>query len=113
MTNVGFDVFLRDTLVPLCVGACACIPEHREVIVQGNKLIQWIHENEINFIHCVPSVFASFNIAALNEHFFKKLNIIFLAGEKVHAENLRNWFNIFKERTQLVNLYGPTGGNAC
>ncbi len=107
-TNVGFDVFLRDTLVPLCSGACLCIPEHTEAILDSNRLIQWIDENRINLIHCVPSIFALFNTHALNELFFSELKYIFLAGEKVRAANLRNWFNIFKDRIQLVNLYGPT-----
>lgn len=107
-TNVGFDVFLRDTLVPLCSGACVCIPEHREIILNGSKLIQWIDENRIDLIHCVPSVFALFNTDALNENFFKRLKYIFLAGEKVRPGSLHNWFSIFKDRIQLVNLYGPT-----
>ncbi len=108
LTNVGFDVFLRDTLVPLCSGACLCIPEQREVILKSNRLIQWIDEQRISLIHCVPSVFALFNSNVLNERFFKELKYILLAGEKVQAAGPQNWFSIFKDRIQLVNLYGPT-----
>lgn len=107
-TNVGFDVFLRDTLVALCSGAVLCIPEDSEIILNSKKLIEWIEDNQIQFIHCVPSVFDQFNSPNLEQTSFMELKYILLAGEKVRPDSLRNWYGRVGERVQLVNLYGPS-----
>jgi len=108
LTNVGFDVFLRDTLVALCAGGCLCIPERREIMLESNSLIEWIDTNKINLIHCVPSIFGLLNSNSANSAHFESLKYILLAGEKIRPDSLRNWFDTFGERVQLVNLYGPT-----
>lgn len=107
-TNVGFDVFLRDTLVALCSGAVLCVPEDSDIILNSSQLANWIEEKRINFIHCVPSVFYQLNKPDLKATSFRELRYILLAGEKVRPESLRNWYKAIGDRVQLVNLYGPT-----
>jgi amino acid adenylation domain-containing protein len=107
-TNVGFDVFLRDTLMPLCAGACLCIPSDADLIRNSVELTRWIEENRISLIHCVPSIFAQVNTASLSDDSYRHLKYILLAGEKVRPERLRAWFGRFGDRIQLINLYGPT-----
>ncbi|WP_417237021.1 amino acid adenylation domain-containing protein [Bizionia paragorgiae] len=106
-TNPGFDVFLRDVFVPLCAGATICIPE-KDLLLTGEVLSSWIDENEISLIHCVPSFFKIFNTKSVDESLFTKLKYILLAGEKIVPFELQNWFNKFKDKVQLVNIYGPT-----
>jgi amino acid adenylation domain-containing protein len=106
-TNPGFDVFLRDIFVPLCAGGTICIPGS-EVKTGAASLIDWIHRQDINLIHCVPSLFRVFNTDALEPGHFKDLKYILFAGEKVIPQELKNWYATFSDRVQLVNLYGPT-----
>ncbi|MGD2087720.1 MAG: amino acid adenylation domain-containing protein [Candidatus Aminicenantes bacterium] len=106
-TNPGFDVFLRDIFVPLCAGGTICIPG-REVKTSAGSLIQWIHQQKINLVHCVPSLFRVFNTNALEPGHFNDLKYILFAGEKVIPQELKNWYDTFYNRIQLVNLYGPT-----
>lgn len=107
-TNIGFDVFLRDTLVALCSGACLCIPEKKEIILDSASIQNWINNQKINFIHCVPSVFELINADGLTVVDYQNLKYVLLAGEKIATEGLKNWYSVMHDRVQLVNLYGPT-----
>lgn len=103
-----FDVFLRDLFVPLCSGGVICIPESKEILLDSGQLINWINSMSINLIHCVPSLFRQFNSNRLTVEDFQDLKYILLAGEKLNSIELINWYEIFDEKIQLVNLCGPT-----
>jgi amino acid adenylation domain-containing protein len=107
-TAVGFDAFLRDVFTPLCAGGTICIPGNRDIVMDSNCLIKWIDENRINLIHCVPSLFRLFNTTYITAENFKNLKFVLLSGEHINPPGLKNWFDLFAERIQLVNLYGPT-----
>ncbi len=104
----GFDASLKDIFVPLCSGATLCIPETRDILMDVNKLVKWIEQSRINLIHCVPSLFRSFNLYPLSSKNFLELKYIVMAGERINPGDLENWYEIFGERVQLVNFYGPT-----
>lgn len=108
-TPICHDPFLRDTLVPLAVGACIYIPEGREEILSGVKLTDFLNRNQINLVHATPSLFRILlqNDAITNDD-FEKLSYVLLAGELVNGELLERWYEIFDDRIQLVNMYGPT-----
>jgi amino acid adenylation domain-containing protein len=103
-----FDVFLRDVFVPLCVGGTVCIPESKDMILNSDDLIAWIDKNRIHLINCVPSLFRLMLPPAAGGNNFKDLCFVLLAGEKINPSELADWYDIFDERIQLVNLYGPT-----
>ncbi len=107
-TSPSFDAFLRDTFVPLCTGGTLCIPENSDIILDVKKLVEWIELSGINLIHCVPSVFKVLNMYPLGLENFSKLKYILMSGERIKPGELVNWYNIFDERIQLVNLYGPS-----
>ena len=107
-TNPGFDVFLRDVLVPLCAGGTIRVPENREILPDGERIADWLNRNQINLIHTVPSVFRLFNGNGLTDADFQQLKYVMLAGEKVVPGELKDWYRVFGSRVQLVNLYGPT-----
>lgn len=104
----GFDALLRDVFVPLCVGGTVCIPPKREIILESTELSRWIEKNQIHLIHCVPSLFRLLNMHKLTADHFLHLKYILLSGEVIYPNELRNWYNTFGKRIQLVNLYGPT-----
>jgi amino acid adenylation domain-containing protein len=103
-----FDAFLRDIFVPLCAGATLCIPEQSEIILDPAKLIEWIDENRINLVHCVPSIFRALVRHGLEPQRFGALRHIVMAGEKLSPSEIRRWMDVYGERVQLVNLYGAT-----
>jgi tyrocidine synthetase III len=107
-TNVGFDVYMRDVLVPLCAGGTVVIPENKEIMLDPKQIVTWIDRKRINLMHMVPSLFRTFNTPDLTPENFKTLKYILFAGEKTIPYELENWYRIYGERIQLVNLYGPT-----
>ena len=104
-----FDAFLRDIFVPIFSGGTICIPPKRDDFFTPEIMSSWIEENNISLIHCVPSVFRIFNDSSFfSEKSYKNLKHVMLSGEKIIPSELKNWYNNFGNRIQLVNLYGTT-----
>ncbi|MCP5053948.1 MAG: amino acid adenylation domain-containing protein, partial [bacterium] len=109
LTTPVFDAFLRDIFVPLCAGGAICIPPDRDIITDARQFSQWLEQEEINLVHCVPGVFRVLTSSdALEMNGFKKLKYILLSGEPVFPQDLEQWYNKVGEGVQLANLYGPT-----
>jgi amino acid adenylation domain-containing protein len=108
LTSASFDAVLRDIFVPLCAGGTVCVPPTRDTILDARKLIDWIDIEEINVVHCVPSLFRSILNEPLNRNYFSSLKYILMAGESILPSDLRKWFSVYDDRIQLVNLYGPS-----
>lgn len=104
----SFDGSLRDIFVPLCSGGTVCIPAEKEIILDASQLVRWIDGQRINIIHCVPSLFRSLANEDLRENHFEQLRYILMAGEPLLPADVSRWMQVFGERVQLVNLYGPT-----
>ncbi len=107
-TSPGFDASLRDIFVALISGGTVCIPGNRQIVLNSEKLVNWIDKTKINLIHCTPSLFRFINNGMLKGDNFRDLRYILMAGEKITPVELKKWYNIFDERVQLVNLYGST-----
>ncbi|MFS4449715.1 amino acid adenylation domain-containing protein, partial [Maribacter sp. 2307UL18-2] len=103
-----FDAFLRDIFVPLMSGGTICIPPNKEGFFTSENMIKWIDDEEINFIHCVPSMFRAFNNKSTTKENFQNLKYVLLSGERIVPSELEHWYATFKDRIQLVNLYGAT-----
>jgi len=108
LTTPAFDAFLRDIFTPLCAGGTVCVPESRETIVDADKLIEWLDESRINILHCVPSLFRAIVNQPLNPDRLAALQYILLAGEPLLPADVKRWMDVYGDRVQLVNLYGPT-----
>ncbi|MCK4258971.1 MAG: amino acid adenylation domain-containing protein [Halanaerobiales bacterium] len=108
LASPAFDASLKNIFVPLCAGGTICIPENREIILDVTKFIQWIDDSKVNMLQCVPSLFRLLVSGNLTNNHFKELKYILLAGEKLSPKNFVKWYEIFDERVQIVNLYGPT-----
>jgi amino acid adenylation domain-containing protein len=103
-----FDAFLRDIFVPLCAGATICIPDHSEVLLDPARLVEWLDENRINLVHCVPSIFRALVRHGLEPQRLSSLRHIVMAGERLSPSEVKRWIDVYGERIQLVNLYGAT-----
>jgi amino acid adenylation domain-containing protein len=105
--NPGFDAFMRDILVPLCCGGTICVPD-ADVLSTGWGISRWIDSQKIHLVHTVPSLFRLWSKDDLEETLFHALKYVLLAGEKILPYELTGWYQVFGDRIQLVNLYGPT-----
>ncbi|MDD5753216.1 MAG: amino acid adenylation domain-containing protein [Methylococcales bacterium] len=104
-----FDVSLRDIFVPLLSGGTLVIPD-TEARKKTSYLPTWLAENKITLLHCVPSIFR-----VLIKEFqdsphlhLPDLKKVLLAGEPLYAKDVMAWRELFGERIELVNLYGPS-----
>lgn len=107
LTAPSFDPFLRDVFVPLCSGGKLCIPDN-DTILNPMELIQWIDTQKISLIHMVPSLFKVLSQQLESSNCFHSLKYILLAGELLRGNDLKKFVEIFHERIQLVNVYGPS-----
>ena len=108
LTTPGFDAFLRDLFVPLVSGGTVCIPQNKEIQLEGTTLHQWLENSGVHLISCVPSLFRLLSSRQLTQQHFRDLKVILLSGERITAHDLGNWFSTFKERIQLANLWGTS-----
>lgn len=108
LTSPSFDGFLKDVFVPLCAGGTVCVPESRETILDAKRLIEWIDRQRINVLHCVPSLFRSIVNQELEPGRLQTLKYILLAGEPLLPSDVKRWMDVYEDRVQIVNLYGPT-----
>ena len=107
-TSQCHDPYLRDIFVPLCAGGTICVPDSKETLLDPDQITAWIEASGVNLIHCTPSLFNQIAAGVQDAGQFAQLQWILMAGEKVVPRSLVNWYKLFGERIQLVNLYGPT-----
>ncbi len=108
LTSPSFDAYLRDIFTPLCSGATVCAPPSRDMILDSKKLVHWLDSQKISLIHCVPTLFRSILNANLNPDLFGSLRYVLMAGEPLLPSDVEKWMDIFEDRVQLVNMYGPS-----
>jgi len=108
LASPAFDGFLKDAFVPLCSGGVVCAPESRDLILNATQLADWLDIEQIEVLHCVPSVFRALLNAELNNRYFAALRYVVLAGEALYPADVKRWLDIFGERIKLLNVYGPT-----
>jgi amino acid adenylation domain-containing protein len=107
LTSPSFDAFLRDLFVPLATGGTSCQPD-RATMLDGRRLADWLDISEVELVHCVPSLFRSLLASAPDRRYFAPLRHVLLSGEPLLPADVGSWCEVFGDRVQLVNLYGPT-----
>jgi amino acid adenylation domain-containing protein len=108
LASPSFDGFLKDVFVPLCSGGTACAPESRDVMLDAARLAEWLDNERIEVLHCVPSVFRSLLNEKLESGYFKALKYVVLTGEPLYPADVKRWIDTFGERIKLLNIYGTT-----
>jgi len=108
LTAPSFDAFLRDIFVPLCSGGTICIPLRENGLLVLDGLLQWLKKEQINLIHCVPTLAREIINISSEPFSLPDLQHVLLSGESLYAEDLRNWSQQFGKKARIVNLYGPS-----
>ncbi|NFF81599.1 amino acid adenylation domain-containing protein [Clostridium botulinum] len=104
----SFDPYLRDIFVPLEAGGTLVIPESTNIITSPAKLINWIDEENITLMHMVKTIFINMMDEVENDDKFSHLKYILLSGESLKGIDIKKFYEIFKGRIDIINLYGPT-----
>src|SRR5687767_6271608 len=73
LASPSFDGFLKDAFVPLCSGGVVCARESRELLLEPGKLIDWLDVEQVEILHCVPSVFRALMTQGLNSRYFEAM----------------------------------------
>jgi mycobactin peptide synthetase MbtE len=105
LTNIGFDVSLRDILLPLRHGARLVIPQ-QEVVGRPQLILNWMRQNKVTRLHAVPSIVRIWAQCAADP--VTSLRTVFSAGEKLTSGTLAAIRSIAGPGVEVVNLYGPT-----
>jgi amino acid adenylation domain-containing protein len=108
LTTPVHDPFLRDVFVPLACGGTVCVPPDRDTVLDAAKLVEWLDRSRVEVVHCVPSLFRMLVNGGLDAGRFPALRYVLLAGEALLPADVGRWMDVFGERVQLVNVYGPT-----
>ncbi len=108
LASPAFDGFLKDVFVPLCSGGTVCPPESRDVVLDAERLAEWLDTEKIEVLHCVPSVFRSLLNERPDSRYFKAMRYVVLTGEPLYPADVKRWIDTFGERIKLLNIYGTT-----
>jgi len=104
----SFDGFLKDAFVPLCSGGVVCAPESRDLILDAWSLADWLDVEQVEVLHCVPSVFRAMINQGLNDRYFEALKAVVMTGEHLYPADVKRWMDVFGQRVKLFNIYGTT-----
>jgi amino acid adenylation domain-containing protein len=105
-----FDFSLKELLVPLLCGACVCIAD-RTTVINARKFVEWVHENRITVMCCVPTLLRSILQlpGSLSDRaVFQSLRAVLISGDMLRWEDVIGWRERFGHEIPLCNLYGPT-----
>jgi len=105
LTNISFDVVLRDVLLPLWSGATLCLPPKG---LSPDQVISWLASEKISVVHVVPSLARAWLEHASPGSALPSLRWLFFAGEPLTHALIGLWREVVLETCGVVNLYGPT-----
>lgn len=108
LIGLGFDPYLRDLFVPLCLGGTICIPPTKDVVRDGEQLSSWIEDARIELLHCVPSVLRTLLRSRSGAMLPTTLRHVMVCGEPLLPADVGRWFDVMPDSARLVNVYGPT-----
>ena len=100
LTNVTFDVYLRDIFLPLTSGATICIPK------KGEEVITFLQEKKITALHTVASLARTWMAEGEKDYYLKELRYVFFAGEPLPNKVVEVWQDI--SPAEVISLYGQT-----
>lgn len=104
VTNVIFDIFVTESLLPLLNGICIYFANDEQVFLQ-KKLAELISKNSIDVMQTTPTKMRSYLMDKQNVAYLKKLKAIVLGGEALPTDlylELRSYTD-----ARIFNIYGP------
>jgi amino acid adenylation domain-containing protein len=105
LTNLSFDVWFRDALMPLISGATLYIPDQQHL--DGAGVREFLRSKEITGFHLVPSLGKVWMSDLAESEPISTVRLSFFAGEPLDGALVSSWRELFPD-CEVVNLYGPT-----
>lgn len=105
LTNISFDVVLRDILMPLWSGATLCLPP---ADLPPERVLAWLGTEAITVVHAVPSLADAWLAQAPPQLSLPSLRWVFSAGEPLTDALVLRWRRVVSQACGVINLYGPT-----
>ncbi len=104
VTNIIFDIFITESILPLLNGLCIYFANDREIASQ-EKLSLFFQKNKIDVIQTTPTKMKSYMLEKNKIAYLKSLKAIILGGEMFP----RDLYYEMKRYTNahIYNIYGP------
>ncbi|WP_181770589.1 Pls/PosA family non-ribosomal peptide synthetase [Amycolatopsis pittospori] len=96
--TIAFDFSVEEIWVPLLSGA-TLVPKPGGTSLVGHELLEFLRDNEVTALCCVPTLLAS-----LDED-LPRLRFLLVSGEACPEDLVRRWF---RPERRFLNVYGPT-----
>lgn len=107
VANSNFDASVRDTLAPLCAGACVVMPRDDDAKDAG-MMLQLIEQYQITAVlSLVPSLLRLFP-QVYAEQALESIRLLLVSGEVLHQAVVTQAQSVFGPQCRIVNQYGPT-----
>ncbi|MDA2932872.1 amino acid adenylation domain-containing protein [Acidobacteria bacterium AH-259-D05] len=111
LTNVNplfFDNSVFDLYMSMFSGACL-LPLSRAELKDPTNILQHMDENNATVWFSVPSlIIYLLSLHVLKKDNFKHIRKIIFGGEGFPKNKLKELYDLFGDRAQLINVYGPT-----
>lgn len=105
VTNITFDIFVTESLLPLLNGMTIVMANEQETI-QQDKLSRLFYKHSIDVMQTTPTKMRSFIADSRNTGYLRSLKAVILGGEAFPADlygALRN-----DTDAKIFNIYGPS-----
>ncbi|MEU8418961.1 Pls/PosA family non-ribosomal peptide synthetase [Amycolatopsis japonica] len=96
--TIAFDFSVEEIWVPLLSGA-TLVPKPGGAALVGHDLLEFLRENKVTALCCVPTLLAS-----LDED-LPLLRFLLVSGEACPEDLVRRWY---RPDRRFLNVYGPT-----
>ncbi|MDB4957889.1 MAG: non-ribosomal peptide synthetase [Myxococcales bacterium] len=107
LTELGFDVFLRDTMFALATGKLMAVPPAELTELEPSEVMRWLARERVTAIHTVPSLARAWLEACPPDVDLSALRCVFVVGEPLDSVLVGRWRDRFGA-TEFVNFYGTT-----
>lgn len=106
MTSPSFDLTQKNIYAPLVTGGTLYLLPAGHY--DHEAIVSAVSKQRITKLNCTPSAFYPLVAERGNYALLTSLTQVILGGEPIHKEYLRDWLLHDKNRTEIVNTYGPT-----
>jgi D-alanine--poly(phosphoribitol) ligase subunit 1 len=111
ITNVNslfFDNSVFDVYMSFFSGACL-LPMNRSDLKEPGRVVKYLDDYQASIWFSVPSMLIYLlNLHVLKPENFKFFRKIIFGGEGFPKNKLKELYDLYHSRIQLVNVYGPT-----
>ena len=105
ITTIGFDIFVTESLLPLCNGKTVLFANDRQSSDQS-ELSNLILEMGADVLQTTPSKMQLLMMDEKNTSYLKRLNVIILGGEALEPRIVKRLKSL--TAASIYNIYGPT-----